>query len=409
MTGHSDRDNLQVTMLADRRAGGQMSDAADLLGRLAAALALAMMLGACASGEGETSATRSSPAGAPAETDGGSAADRPPGDDAAAEQEHGQPRFDAPEVVAVGLEAPWSIAFHDHTPLISERDTARILELTRDGSAREMATVEGVVGSGEGGLLGLAVGPDAHLYAYSTGRDGNRIQRFELQGEPGDLRLGPAETILEGIPASGTHNGGRLAFGPDGMLYAGTGDAQNQQSAQDLDSLGGKILRMTPDGEAPEDNPFPDSLVFSLGHRNVQGFGWTEDGTMYASEFGQDTWDELNVIEAGGNFGWPEVEGAGGGEEYLDPIVQWAPAEASPSGIAVQGDSIYIAGLRGQRLLAVDRSDPAGFAEHWVGEFGRLRDVVPAPDGALWVLTNNTDGRGSPGPDDDRVLSVPRD
>ncbi|GAA4284838.1 PQQ-dependent sugar dehydrogenase [Brevibacterium daeguense] len=385
-----------------------MSDAANVLGRLAVTLAVTLMLSACASGAGEPDGRTTSADGAPAETVADPPADRPDGDDTAVEeQEPGQPRFDEAQVLAVGLDTPWSIAFHDRAPLISERDTARILELAPDGSAREVGTVEGVVSSGESGLLGLAVGPDARLYVYSTGQDGNRIQRFELQGEPGGLRLGSVETIVEGIPASSTHNGGRLAFGPDGMLYASTGDAQDQPSAQDLDSLGGKILRMSPDGEAPEDNPFPDSLVYSLGHRNVQGIAWADDGTMYASEFGQNTWDELNVIEAGGNFGWPEVEGAGGGDDYLDPIVQWEPREASPSGIAVHGDTVYVAGLRGQRLLAVDRNDPADFTEHWSGEFGRLRDVVLAPDGALWVLTNNTDGRGSPGPDDDRVLRIP--
>ena len=191
------------------------------------------------------------------------------------------------------------------------------------------------------------------------------------------------------------------------MLYATTGDAGTTGSAQDLDSLAGKILRMTPAGEVPEDNPFDGSLVHSYGHRNPQGIAWDEDGTMYASEFGQDTWDELNVIEAGGNYGWPEVEGRGGQGEYVDPVQQWSPDEASPSGIAVLDGAIHIATLRGERLREVPLDDLETSTERLGGEYGRLRDVVATPEGELWVLTNNTDGRGDPGPDDDRILRVP--
>ena len=156
--------------------------------------------------------------------------------------------------------------------------------------------------------------------------------------------------VLDGLPAAGNHNGGRIAFGPDGMLYAGAGDAAQGDRAQDLDSLGGKILRMTPDGGIPDDNPFAGSLVYSYGHRNVQGLAWTEDGTMFATEFGQDTWDELNIIEAGGNYGWPIVEGQGGGDEFIDPVQQWRPDAASPSGMAIIGGTIFIANLRGEVL-----------------------------------------------------------
>lgn len=166
-----------------------------------------------------------------------------------------------PATVATGLDAPWSVAFLDNTPLVSEQDSARLLELADDGTARAIGTVAGVAGAGEGGLLGITGDGQGRLYAYSTADGGNRIQRFTITGNPGSLALGEPETILEGIPSANHHDGGRPAFGPDGMLYATVGDAGRSNSAQDLDSLGGKILRMTPDGQVPEDNPFPGSLV----------------------------------------------------------------------------------------------------------------------------------------------------
>lgn len=311
---------------------------------------------------------------------------------------------DAPEVLAAGLEAPWSIAFHDGTALISERDSARILELS-GGNLREAGTIGDAAGQGEGGLLGIAV-RDGFLYAYLTAGGENRIERRALTGSPGSLGLGQAETILDGIEAGPIHNGGRIAFGPDGELYATTGDAGDRASAQDLRSLNGKILRLAPDGSVPESNPFPGSLVYSYGHRNPQGLAWDAGGSLYASEFGQNTWDELNVILPGGNYGWPEVEGIAGESRYLDPVQQWTPADASPSGITVTGGSVFIANLRGERLREVPLDALGSSQEHLAGRYGRLRDVVNAPDGSLWILTNNTDGRGNPGPDDDQVLRL---
>ena len=163
---------------------------------------------------------------------------------------------------------------------------------------------------------------------------------------------------------------------------------------------------MTADGGIPPDNPFAGSPVYSFGHRNPQGLAWDAGGTLYASEFGQNTWDELNVIEAGGNYGWPTVEGIAEREGFIDPVQQWAPVDASPSGIAITSGAIWIANLRGARLRQVPLKELAASTEYLVREFGRLRDVVVAPDGALWVLTNNTDGRGQPTSDDDRILRV---
>ncbi len=313
-----------------------------------------------------------------------------------------------PEVLVTGLAAPWSIAFYGETALVSERDSTRLLELDSQGNAREIGTIDAAAPRGEGGLLGIAVHGD-HLYAYFTTNDDNRVERFALSGEPGALALGESETLLSGIPAASYHNGGRIAFGPDDMLYVTTGDAGNTALSQQRDSLAGKILRLSPDGAVPADNPFQDSYVYSYGHRNPQGIAWAEDGTLYASEFGRDTWDELNIIEAGGNYGWPEVEGIAEDDAYIDPVQQWETSEASPSGIAIVGDSVYIANLRGERLREVPLSAPETSHEHFVGEYGRLREVTISPDGALWVLTNNTDGRGSPSENDDRIISLPVD
>lgn len=311
--------------------------------------------------------------------------------------------------LVTGLDAPWSVVRTGDGPeaLISERDSAKVLELAADGSTREVGTVDGVRSGGEGGLLGLAL-HDGDLYVYSTAADGNRIQRFELTGDTGSYRLGDATTILDGLPSSGIHNGGRIAFGPDGMLYASVGDAGNGPDAQDRDSLAGKILRMTADGDVPAANPFPDSYVWSLGHRNVQGMGWAEDGTMFAAEFGQNTWDELNVVEKGSNYGWPEFEGKGGtGEGFVDPVQQWATSDASPSGLAVIGDTVFVANLQGESVRAVPVAEPSQSTEWFGGDFGRIRTALEGPDGVLWFVTNNTDGRGDPRDGDDRIVSVP--
>jgi len=322
-------------------------------------------------------------------------------------------------VIATGLTAPWSmVRLASGSTLISERDSARVMELTATGEVRDAGVVGGVVPGGEGGLLGLAVlAPDGNesadpaattwLYAYFTAFDDNRIVRMPLEGDPGAYRLGPPEDVLIGIPKSATHNGGRLAFGPDGMLYATAGDAGEPDRAQDVASLGGKILRMLPDGAVPPDNPFADSLVFSLGHRNSQGLAWDRDGLLWAAEFGQNQWDELNVILAGQNYGWPEVEGIASVDDFVDPVQQWATSEASPSGLAFVRDTFFLAALRGERLWAIyPGEETIDSVAYFQGEFGRLRDVAAGPEGTLWMLTNNTDGRGEPTEGDDKIIEV---
>ncbi|WP_345802669.1 PQQ-dependent sugar dehydrogenase [Microbacterium sp. AZCO] len=317
-----------------------------------------------------------------------------------------------PTTLASGLAAPWSVVpLEGGGALISLRGDGTVLELTAAGQLRTAGVVPGVVSGGESGLHGLAVWADGDqrwLYAYHGASTDNRVERMPLLGEPGALSLGDPELILSGIARAGNHDGGRLAFGPDGYLYVTTGDAGDRAAAQDEASLNGKILRLTPEGDPAPGNPF-GTAVYTLGHRNVQGIAWTSDGTMWASEFGQDTFDELNRIEPGGNYGWPVHEGVAHDDAYVDPVATWATDDASPSGIAAVGETVFLASLRGERLWIVDTEAP-GIARDpvatLVGEQGRLRDAVAAPDGSLWILTNNTDGRGAPRPGDDVLLRL---
>ena len=362
-----------------------------------AAFALVVALVAC--GPGEQAAER------PQASTGTAATGSPAAPDASASPSSIRTgSLESPETIATGLESPWSIALlPDGGALVSERDSARIVEVRPEGSTDPIAELESVVPGGEGRLLGIAA-RDGHLYWYATRSDGNAILRATLEGAVGERSLGEPEELLTGIPAARNHNGGRIAFGPDGMLYATTGDAGVPARAQDPASLAGKILRLEPDGSLPADNPDPGSPVYTLGHRNPQGLAWSDDGTLFATEFGQDTWDELNAIEAGANYGWPVVEGAAGDRRFVDPVQQWRPAEASPSGMAFAGDALWIANLRGQSLRRVPIDDLAVSSVHWQGEHGRMRDVVAAPDGSVWALTGSTDGRGRPAEGDDRIL-----
>jgi glucose/arabinose dehydrogenase len=319
------------------------------------------------------------------------------------------PEVDLPtsavRTVATGLCVPWGVAFlPDGTALVTERRTARILSLAPGGRVTEVQRLSGLRDIGEVGLLGIAVSPDyatdRWVYIYYSTQDDNRIARLHL-GEP-------PEPILTGIPVSDFHAGGRLAFGPDGMLYASTGETyETRDIAQDRNSLGGKILRITPDGQPAPGNPFPGSPVYSLGHRNVEGLAWDSKGRLYASELGENRFDELNLIESGRNYGWPLVEGTGSDRRFTNPIATWTPGEASPGGIAVHGDRVYVACLRGRRLIRVGLD--GGDAEVLlVGDYGRLRTVVRAPDGSLWVTTSNRDqiSNNTPAPGDDRILRL---
>ena len=326
-----------------------------------------------------------------------------------------------PTDVTTGLDLPWSIAFTaDGVALVSERDTALVKEVAPDGSVREVGRVPDVVPGGEGGLLGLAI-PEAasasapiYLYAYTTASSDNRIVRMPLAGVAGSYSLGAPEVVLSGIRKAANHNGGRIKFGPDGMLYATTGDAGTISSSQDPESFNGKILRMTADGAVPTDNPTPGSLVYSLGHRNPQGIAWDADGQLWAAEFGQNTWDEFNRITPGANYGWPVVEGIGDDSAYVNPAYQWATSEASPSGLAFTRDTFFLAALRGERVWALypvasadlpSSRQGVSAVPYLQGQYGRIRDIAPAPDGSIWILTSNT-GRDQLREGDDRIVRV---
>lgn len=320
----------------------------------------------------------------------------------------------APRVLVTGLDVPWGLAFlPDGNALVTERESARLLRVAPDGAVTPVGVVAGVAPSGEGGLLGVAVSPrfatDRALFVAYTGAADNRVVRLRVRDD-GTVDGADQRVIVSGIAKAGIHNGAGLAFGPDGFLYVGTGDAGRRDPAQDPADLGGKILRVTTDGAPAPGNPF-GTAVYSLGHRNVQGLAFAADGTLYAVEFGQNRFDEINRITPGGNYGWPVVEGAAGRAGFTDPLVTWPTTDASPSGLAAAGGALWAGALRGERLWRVPVAGPGALGAPealLTGEYGRLRGVAPTPDGtALWVTTSNRDGRGDPGPDDDRILVVP--
>jgi glucose/arabinose dehydrogenase len=314
----------------------------------------------------------------------------------------------SPQTVVTGLNTPWSIVFlPGGDALVSER--GGLIKRIAKGAQRASTVmrVPGVAEAGEGGLLGLAVSPtyakDRLVYAYLTTARDNRIVRFRLRGKP--------RVVVSGLAKAQIHNGGRIAFGPDGKLYAGVGDTGDTSLAQDRTKQNGKILRMNPSGSVPADNPFAGSRVWSLGHRNVQGLAFDAAGRLWASEFGQNTRDEVNLIQQGKNYGWPTVEGTGDtdGGRFTNPKVTWSTDESSPSGVAVVGRELYVAALGGERLWDVPLNGASTGRPKALltGRYGRIRAATAAPDGSLWIATSNRDGRGDVRSGDDRILRLP--
>ncbi len=322
------------------------------------------------------------------------------------------PRLTEIRVITNGLKSPWGMSFLPNgSALITERDTGtvKLVAPASAGSAQvtSVGEVPGVkhTSGGEDGLLGIALEPGTspkQAFVYYTTDTDNRIASMPWDGQ----RLGKPTAILTGIPANTYHDGGRLAFGPDGFLYAGTGDAGLRERAQQRDNLAGKILRITASGAPAPGNPFDNSPIWTLGHRNVQGLAFDSQGRLWASEFGENKHDELNLIVKGSNHGWPMHEGKANDPAYVDPYVQWPTAEASPSGLAIINGWAYLAALRGERIwqVGVDGPEPIGPNELFVGKYGRLRTPAAAPDGTLWVSTSNTDGRASPRTGYDRIV-----
>ncbi|MFF3456504.1 PQQ-dependent sugar dehydrogenase [Streptomyces sp. NPDC002730] len=373
------------------------------------AAAVLLLAAGCSSGEDKTPAGRTgstSATGAPSASSGSPSPKGPPA----------KGSVKVVSTLTEGLKSPWGVAaLPDGDLLVASRDEGTISRVdVESGKKTVIGSVPGVAPEGEGGLMGLALSPsfasDHQVYAYFTTESDNRIARMLYdEKKPAGQQLGAPDTVLRGIPKGVRHNGGRIAFGPDKMLYAGTGETGDTGLAQDKKSLGGKILRMTPDGQPVHGNPEADSVVYSYGHRNVQGLAWDADKRLWASEFGQDTWDELNLIEPGKNYGWPDAEGKAGKPGFVDPVAQWKTADASPSGIAYAEGSIWMASLKGERLwrIPLAGAEPSAAPQSFlIGKYGRLRTVLSAGGDKVWLVTSETDTRGTPEPGDDKILQL---
>ena len=331
----------------------------------------------------------------------------------------------ATEVWQQNLNVPWELVFlpESNRALVTER-SGRVLQIINGNLEAESYLELNIVSRGEGGLMGMTHHPDFPedpyiylMYTYTAaGEQYNRVSRFKDQNNQPEEE----EIIIDQIPAGNYHDGGRIAFGPDGMLYITTGDTFNREIAQDMDNLGGKILRLTPAGDIPEDNPFSDSPIYSLGHRNPQGLAWhPETGDLFISDHGPSgedglrAKDRIKVVKAGSNFGWPDKIGYFEAEEYANPLIMWEEA-VPPSGMTFYRGNLYVGTLRSQSLVRIglnrkNNNFEVEKIEHLFRNanssiYGRIRTAVAGPDGYLYFLTNNRDGRGRPRKGDDKIL-----
>lgn len=314
------------------------------------------------------------------------------------------------QVVAESLSIPWEIAFLASGEILATERTGNLIILS--GNEKTAIPIDGVRHVGEGGLHGIALHPDftenKWIYLYFTSEIGgnlhNRVERFMLE----ENALSERTAIIEGIPAASNHDGGRIAFGPDKMLYIGTGDAADSSLSQGISSLAGKILRLKDNGEIPEDNPFGNA-VFSFGHRNVQGLAWDSSGNLWATEHGPSGFDELNFIEKGKNYGWPEIKGDESMPGMELPVIHSGQNETwAPAGIAFLNGSLFFGGLRGESVYEAEISGSrvTSLKRHFSREFGRIRAVSVSPDGLLFISTSNTDGRGTVREGDDKIIRL---
>ncbi|ONI85065.1 hypothetical protein ALI22I_32030 [Saccharothrix sp. ALI-22-I] len=322
----------------------------------------------------------------------------------------GVPNPGAVTTLQTGTDVPWGVAFlPDGSALVSEREKFTLYRLSPDGKRTNVGKVPGAQGTnGEGGVLGVEVSPtfatDGYVFIYHTASGGNQLVRAKLSGNA----LSGWTTLLGGVPKNRYHNGGRLRFSPDGKhLFISTGDAQNGNNAQNMNNNAGKILRINPDGSIPSDNPFPGKAIWSYGHRNVQGLDFDSKGRLWASEFGNSSQDEVNLIQRGGNFGWPACEGTSGScGGTVAPKKTWSTSSASPSGLTVINDHVFVATTAGQRIYRLRIDGNSNLVEQQIyfqGSYGRLRTVEVDHDGDIW-LTTSTDKDGTAG--NDRLLHV---
>ena len=368
-------------------------------------------LAGCAGSEPESPSPASSDSASPTGSATASpAAPTPTPTPSPSAEPSGPPRPRIDETIADDLDVPWGIAFlSSGDALVSERNTGRILKITSRGKVTTVGEIAGVVAPGdlgEGGLMGIALAPgdEETLFAFMTTRSDDRLVRVSLAGG----KVGKPRSVLDGFETNVHHHGGRLLFDAEGLLYLATGDAGRSELAQDRDALNGKILRIRPDGRAAPGNPF-DNRTWSYGHRNIEGLAFDAAGRLWATEFGEQESDELNLIRKGRNYGWPRVEGRSNQSGLVSPEVVWSPTSTcSPAGLAITRSTAFVGALRGQCLFAVPLSGrQAGKPKaYFAKDHGRIRSVVVAPDGALWMTTSNTDGRTEPGRNDDKILRV---
>jgi aldose sugar dehydrogenase len=309
------------------------------------------------------------------------------------------------DVLAENLSIPWAMDFlPNNTMIFTQRGGS--VSLLDNGIVKNIGNIS-VTAIGESGLLGVAVDPEfsqnKYIYLYYTSSRGNRVSRFVLTD-----KLQNETILLDNIPSAAIHNGGRIKFGPDGKLYITTGDANNRSSAQDINSLSGKILRMNKDGSVPADNPYKN-YVYTLGNRDPQGLAWNpNNGILYESEHGDIQNDEINILVSGGNYGWPIYQGNNNAPGYISPLIVYTNFTLAPSGMAFYNNKLYVAGLRGSQVRVINLSDNgtsiAGQKSLFT-QFGRVRDVV-AHNGYIYICTSNTDGRGIPQIGDDKIIRI---
>jgi glucose/arabinose dehydrogenase len=318
------------------------------------------------------------------------------------------PESQQAEIIAGSLDIPWALAFLPEGQILVTERTGQIIRVDENGQKETVAGINEVNPVGEGGLLGLTLHPDFsqnnYLYVYYTysGNEDqilNRVVRYTYTNNS----LSENKIIVDQIPGNSNHNGGRIKFGPDGFLYITTGDAQESSLAQDTNSLAGKILRVTEEGQPAPDNPF-NNQIFTYGFRNPQGLAWI-NSQLWATDHGSSGQDELNRIDKGNNYGWPVITGDEQREGMQAPVIQSDQETWAPAGLTVQNGILYFAGLRG-RGLYVYNPESNQLNKRLDNQFGRLREAILGPDGSLYLTTSNRDGRGNPGENDDLILKV---